>query len=159
MFETVPDALSAMATIDHPNYGVAFEASHLVMASQDEHGEEAVKALAGHIFTVSVQAYKAYDASDCYGPEIPIHGKQWGACLPGAPGSPDLVSVFRGLKAIGFDGPVTCMPGSLIGGPSPEDQARMGLSPGLLRLAIGYTDSLESRVAQIERALKDTGLI
>jgi methionine-gamma-lyase len=42
---------------------------------------------------------------------------------------------------------------------APEDQDRMGLSPGLLRFAIGYTGSLESRVEQIERALKDTGLI
>jgi len=35
------------------------------------------------------------------------------------------MSVFSGLRAIGFDGPVTCMPGSLPGGPSPEDQARI----------------------------------
>jgi sugar phosphate isomerase/epimerase len=125
MFETVPDSLAAMGEIAHPNYGLAFEASHLVMASQPEHGEGAVKALADRIFTVSVQAYKAYDESDCYGGPIEIHGKQWGACLPGAPGSPDLQSVFRGLRTIGFDGPVTCMPGTLAGGPSPEGQARI----------------------------------
>ena len=125
LFETVPDCLQAMARITHPNYGIAFEASHLVMASQPEHGEEAVKALADHILTVSVQAYKVYDETDCYGGPIRIHGKDWGACLPGAPGSPDLMSVFRGLRAIGFDGPVTVMPGSLPGGPNPEDQARI----------------------------------
>jgi hypothetical protein len=34
----------------------------------------------------------------------------------------------------------------------------MGLSPGLLRIAIGYTGSLEDRLAQIERVLKDVGL-
>jgi len=125
MFETVPQALSAMERIAHPNYGVAFEASHLVMASQPEHGEGAVKALGALIFTVSVQAYKPYDEFDCYGGPIEIHGKQWGACLPGAPGSPDLQSVFRGLRAIGFDGPVTAMPGALPDGPGPEDQARI----------------------------------
>jgi sugar phosphate isomerase/epimerase len=125
MFETVPDCLQAMERIAHPNYGVAFEASHLIMASQPEHGEEAVKALAEFIFTVSVQAYKTYDEFDCYGGPITIHGKQWGACLPGAPGSPDLQSVFGGLRAIGFDGPVTVMPGALPGGPSPKDQARV----------------------------------
>jgi len=57
LFETVPDALAAMGRIAHPNYGVAFEASHLAMASQPEHGEGAVRALAEHIMTVSVQAY------------------------------------------------------------------------------------------------------
>lgn len=125
MFETVPGALRAMELIAHANYGVAFEASHLVLASQAEHGEEAVKALAENITAVSVQAYKAFDEVDCYGGPISIHGKEWGACLPGAPGSPDLLSVFRGLRAIGFDGPVTCMPGSLHAGPSPDDQARI----------------------------------
>jgi len=125
LFETVPDSLRAMAMIAHSNYGIAFEASHLVMASQPEHGEEAVKALGQHVFTVSVQAYKAYDDMDCYGGPIEIHGKQWGACLPGAPGSPDLLSVFRGLRAIGFEGPVTVMPGALPGGPDPKDQARI----------------------------------
>jgi sugar phosphate isomerase/epimerase len=125
LFETVPDSLRAMELIAHPNYGVAFEASHLIMASQPEHGEAAVQALGEHIVTVSVQAYKPYSDLDCYGGPIEIHGKQWGACLPGAPGSPDLLSVFRGLRAIGFDGPVTAMPGALPGGPSPEDQARI----------------------------------
>jgi len=125
LFETVPDSLRAMAMIAHPNYGIAFEASHLVMASQPENGEEAVKALGQHVFSVSVQAYKAYDDMDCYGGPIEIQGKQWGACLPGAPGSPDLQSVFRGLRAIGFDGPVTVMSGALPGGPNPEDQARI----------------------------------
>jgi sugar phosphate isomerase/epimerase len=135
LFETVPDAIRAIEAIGHPNYGVAFEASHLIMASQPEHGEGAVKALGVRTFAVSVQAYKAYDDRDCYGGPIEIHGKQWGACLPGAPGSPDLQSVFRGLRATGFEGPVTCMPGALPGGPGPEDQARI------------YHDTLEPLVA------------
>jgi methionine-gamma-lyase len=42
---------------------------------------------------------------------------------------------------------------------APEDQDRMGLSPGLLRIAVGYTGSLESRVTQIESALKDAGMV
>ncbi|HJN15645.1 MAG TPA: sugar phosphate isomerase/epimerase [Armatimonadota bacterium] len=124
-FEIVPDCVAGMKAINHPNYGIAFEASHLVMASQPEHGAEAVKTLGDHITAVSVQAYKPFDTADCYGGEIGIHGKKWGACLPGAPGSPDLLSVFEGLREIGFDGPVTVMPGSLQGGPTPEDQARV----------------------------------
>ena len=40
-----------------------------------------------------------------------------------------------------------------------EDQAKIGLSPGLLRLAIGYTGSLDDRLQQIERAVKSMGLI
>ena len=47
LFETVPQCLAAMGRIAHPNYGIAFEASHLVMASQPEHGEAAVEAQIG----------------------------------------------------------------------------------------------------------------
>lgn len=35
-----------------------------------------------------------------------------------------------------------------------EAQQEIGLSPGLLRLSVGYTGSMESRLAQIERAVK-----
>jgi methionine-gamma-lyase len=35
----------------------------------------------------------------------------------------------------------------------------MGLSPGLIRLSIGYTGSLEARLEQIERAVKAVGLL
>ena len=35
-----------------------------------------------------------------------------------------------------------------------EEQQKIGLSSGLLRLSIGYTGSMESRLAQIERAVK-----
>jgi hypothetical protein len=35
----------------------------------------------------------------------------------------------------------------------------MGLSPGLLRIAVGYTGDLGDRLAQIERALRTVGVI
>jgi methionine-gamma-lyase len=35
----------------------------------------------------------------------------------------------------------------------------MGLSPGLLRLSIGYTGTLERHLEQIERAIKTVGLV
>ncbi|MBS3819276.1 aminotransferase class I/II-fold pyridoxal phosphate-dependent enzyme [bacterium] len=42
---------------------------------------------------------------------------------------------------------------------SPEEQSKIGLSPGLLRLSIGYTGSLDSRLEQIERGVKSVGLV
>jgi methionine-gamma-lyase len=42
---------------------------------------------------------------------------------------------------------------------APEEQDKMGLSPGLLRLSIGYSGLLESRIEQIERAVKAVGLV
>jgi len=41
---------------------------------------------------------------------------------------------------------------------APEDQKKMGLSPGLVRLSVGYTGDLQKRVEQIERAVKAVGL-
>jgi methionine-gamma-lyase len=40
-----------------------------------------------------------------------------------------------------------------------DEQREMGLSPGLLRLSIGYTGSLQARIEQIERAVKRVDLL
>jgi len=40
-----------------------------------------------------------------------------------------------------------------------EEQTQIGLSPGLLRLSVGYTGSLQSRLEQIERAVRKVGLV
>jgi len=40
-----------------------------------------------------------------------------------------------------------------------QEQQEIGISPGLLRLSVGYTGSLESRLDQIERAVRQAGLV
>jgi sugar phosphate isomerase/epimerase len=121
-FANLDLALNILAEIDHPNYGVAFEANHLVFDGQPEHGEGAVRRIADHIKAVSVQAYKPW-SEGAREQKIQINDRDWVACLPGDPDGVDFPSVFRGLHGIGFEGFVTCMPGSLVQ-LSPEDQAR-----------------------------------
>jgi methionine-gamma-lyase len=58
-----------------------------------------------------------------------------------------------------FDTLLSCSGSSTSSEIPPEDQNRMGLSPGLLRIAIGYTGSLETRIEQIERAVKKARLV
>ncbi|MCP3954394.1 MAG: cystathionine beta-lyase, partial [Desulfobacterales bacterium] len=78
-----------------------------------------------------------------------------------------LMAILQNQERFGFiavslgyyDTLLSCSGSSTSSEIAPEDQDRMGLSPGLLRIAIGYTGSLESRVEQLERALKDTGMI
>jgi methionine-gamma-lyase len=41
----------------------------------------------------------------------------------------------------------------------PEDQAKMGLSPGLVRIAVGFTGSLQDRIRQLEAAVQRAGLV
>ena len=58
-----------------------------------------------------------------------------------------------------FDTLMSCSGSSTSSEIPPEDQEKMGLSPGLIRMAIGYTGSLDERIKQIERAVKSVGLI
>ncbi len=57
-----------------------------------------------------------------------------------------------------FDTLMSCSGSSTSSEISPEEQKKMGLSPGLVRFSIGYTGSLERRLEQIERAVKSLGL-
>ncbi|MFO7713534.1 aminotransferase class I/II-fold pyridoxal phosphate-dependent enzyme [Desulfosarcina sp.] len=58
-----------------------------------------------------------------------------------------------------FDTLMSCSGASTSSEISPADQQKMGLSPGLVRLSIGYTGSLEKRMEQMERAVRTVGLV
>jgi methionine-gamma-lyase len=58
-----------------------------------------------------------------------------------------------------FDTLMSCSGSSTSSEIPPEDQAKMGLSPGLVRISIGFTGSLHERLGQIERAARSAGLI
>ena len=58
-----------------------------------------------------------------------------------------------------FDTLISCSGSSTSSEIPVEDQAKMGLSPGLLRIAIGYTGDLADRLTQVERAVKAVGLV
>ena len=58
-----------------------------------------------------------------------------------------------------FDTLMSCSGSSTSSEIAPEKQADMGLSPGLLRIAVGYTGSLDARLEQIERAVRAVGLV
>jgi methionine-gamma-lyase len=56
-----------------------------------------------------------------------------------------------------FDTLVSCPASTTSSELGPEDQARAGISPGLVRLSIGYTGSVEQRWSQLEDALHQVG--
>jgi methionine-gamma-lyase len=58
-----------------------------------------------------------------------------------------------------YDTLMSCSGSSTSSEIPPEDQAKMGLSPGLVRLSIGFTGSLDARIEQIERAVRTVGLV
>ncbi len=57
-----------------------------------------------------------------------------------------------------YDTLMSCSGSSTSSEIPPEDQSKIGISPGLIRMSIGYTGSLEARLEQIERAVRAVGL-
>ncbi len=78
----------------------------------------------------------------------------------------ELMSLLQNRERFGFiavslgyfDTLMSCSGSSTSSEIPPEDQKTMGLSPGLLRMSIGYTGDLEARLDQLERAVKSVGL-
>ena len=78
-----------------------------------------------------------------------------------------LLSVLQNKERFGliavslgyFDTLMSCSSSSTSSEIPQDEQDRIGLSPGLLRLSIGYTGSLESRLTQIERAVREVSLV
>jgi len=58
-----------------------------------------------------------------------------------------------------FDTLMSCSASSTSSELSPEDQGRAGISPGLTRISVGYTGSLEQRWSQLMSALGKLGVI
>ena len=78
----------------------------------------------------------------------------------------ELMSILQNKERFGliavslgyYDTLMSCSGSSTSSEIPPEDQSKIGLSPGLIRMAIGYTGSLEARLEQIERAVRAVGL-
>lgn len=58
-----------------------------------------------------------------------------------------------------FDTLMSCSGSSTSSEMTDEDKAAAGISPGLVRMSIGYTGTLEQRWAQLQSALQDIGCI
>jgi len=57
-----------------------------------------------------------------------------------------------------YDTLMSCSGSSTSSEIPPEKQDQMGLSPGLLRIAVGYSGDLKDRIKQIGQAVRDAGL-
>jgi methionine-gamma-lyase len=58
-----------------------------------------------------------------------------------------------------FDTLMSCSGSSTSSEISDAEQRKMGLSPGLIRFSIGYTGTLDTRIQQMERAVRAVGLV
>jgi len=103
-FETIDSCLEIVSRVNRGNFGLQYDPANLFEAGQ-EYGEEAVQRLGPHILQLSVQCVRlaAPDEADIW-----EHvGRRFRRCLLEDPGALDYRSVFRGLRAIRFEGAIT----------------------------------------------------
>jgi methionine-gamma-lyase len=58
-----------------------------------------------------------------------------------------------------FDTLMSCSGSSTSSEMTDEDKESAGISPGLVRISVGYTGTLEQRWGQLQTALKETGVV
>ena len=79
----------------------------------------------------------------------------------------DLMDILQNEERFGFiavslgyyDTLLSCSSSSTSSEVPPEDQFKIGLSPGLVRVSVGLTGSLIARLEQLERAVMKVGLV
>ncbi len=115
LFEKIDMTIATLEKINRDNFGVAFEASHLVMGGEPGDERDWVKKLGHRIFTVSLQNYKRADNPT---PEQQPFVRDGVSFIPVPLDDAEGVNVareFDALKEIGFDGFATYMAGKLPG--------------------------------------------
>jgi methionine-gamma-lyase len=58
-----------------------------------------------------------------------------------------------------YDTLMSCSGSSTSSELTEADKRAAGIAPGLIRFSVGYTGSLDQRLAQLEAALRHTGMI
>jgi sugar phosphate isomerase/epimerase len=104
----VPNALDTLRRIGRPNVGLSFDACHLRFDG-DERPAEGVRALAGHLWGVSLQNYKPAPPDAPKETVIRINDRPYARAMPGDPLGVDLAAVFAALRGVAFDGFATVM--------------------------------------------------
>jgi sugar phosphate isomerase/epimerase len=109
LHENVELAADLVDQVGRPNFGITFEASHLLLQDSALRDGAAVAALGQRIKSVCVQNYRLAPGEADAGQ---YEGHPFKSALPGDPRGVDLPGVFAALKQIGYDGFVTVMAGS-----------------------------------------------
>lgn len=106
--DTVARCEEFFAILNHPNYGLIFDACHLPF-SETTSIDEAAKRLAPWTDVLNLQTYKLAQAGSARKAQA-IASKDWEMTMPGDPGSTDLVESIRAVRTYGFDGWALVMP-------------------------------------------------
>lgn len=106
LFETVDQIIDTLTRIDRPNFGLIYDAANLEECRQ-EYGPATIARLAPWIVNVYLQNQRLSSSGAvtlntwCHGPI------SFDIIQPHEPGGIDFHRIFRGLRQIGYSGPIT----------------------------------------------------
>jgi len=98
--ETIERTVTYLRLVNHPNFCILYDACHLFMSGSD-YGPDAIRKIAGSIFSVLVQSLVETDSENG---TIRFHGRYFRNGDVGEKGGPDLKRVIDGLRLINYDG-------------------------------------------------------
>jgi sugar phosphate isomerase/epimerase len=106
--DTVQHCEDFFTQLNHPNYGLIFDACHLPF-SESTSIAEAAQRLAQWTDVLNLQIYKPAQAGSVRQSQA-IGGQDWEMAMPGDPDGTDLAESVRAVRANGFDGWALVMP-------------------------------------------------
>ena len=106
LFETLDQIEARLMQIDHPHFGLIFEAANLQQCGQD-YGPEAIQRLAPWIKNVYLQNQRLHSQGGITLDTWSRGPVTLDVCEIPEAGSIDFARIFAGLRASGYDGPVT----------------------------------------------------
>lgn len=98
--ETIDRTINYLKKVNHPNFGVLYDCSHLFV-SGSEYGPKAIDKIKDKIFYVLVQYPVETNEKES---KMKFHGRYFSDGIFGEPNGPDFDKVFKGLAMIGYDG-------------------------------------------------------
>jgi len=106
LFETLDSTVRTLEQIDHPNFGLIFEAANLELCGEP-YGIDALRRCKPWLRNVYLQNHKLHDRGDMQ-LETWVRGKVRFQMLPiHEPGGIDFAQVSAGLRDVSYAGPVT----------------------------------------------------
>lgn len=98
--ETIERTVNYLSKINHPNFGILYDSSHLFVSGSN-YGPEAIYKIKDKIFYVLVQYPVETDKENA---KFKFHNRYFREGIIDEPNGPEFKKVFKGLKEIGYRG-------------------------------------------------------